>query len=86
MGGLGVHININGITKETVVSIIVKGFLISDPPYSNFYNPNRVSIVIETHTLLPCPFQLYISIYDETFSYKGNAFLSFVRGIKPINI
>jgi len=84
-GGLGIYIEVYGVTDKTAVSTTVKGFISSDIEYYIVRN-NRMYITIYTFALLPCNFQLYITVYNQIFSYKGHAFLSSVWGITPVNV
>ena len=85
-GGPGIYIDVYGVTDKTAVSTIVKGFISSDVADAKIVRRNHMYIAITTLAFLPCNFQLYITVYDQIFSYKGHAFYFSVWGITPMNV
>ena len=80
-GGLGIHIFVYGISDETAVGIVTKGLFL--PGIDSDSDWDHVYIYISTMAFIPSTFQLDITVYGQTFSYKGNDFFLFIWGITP---
>jgi len=84
-GGLGINIEIYGVSDNTAVSTIVKGFLMNYIGATKTIG-DHIFILINTIAFIPCNFRLYVTVYDQTFSFKGHAFYMFIWGITPIDV
>ena len=83
-GGLGISIDLVGVTDNTVISTLVTGLLFTDTNAGSIkFNKQRIHIA--TFSLFPNDFQLYVNVNGQPFSYEGLAFFLFIGSIKPID-
>lgn len=84
-GGLGIFIDLEGVTDQTVISTIITGLLFTDTNTGPVkFNKQRIHIA--TLSLFPNDFQLYLNVNGQEFTYEGLAFFLFTGSIKPIDV